>query len=293
MKKIVSVLFLLCLSISLFGQNQSFVGSYRAHFISITDEPETSVEFEVQPNGTVIGKITVGETVTAIRGQVDSAGNLEAKSEGGNANYVLKSDLSRGGKITLANRSETKTAGNRNVSKYMVQGYYSKIETPAAQNLPPSVNPKSELLIEQPNPLYEKNFSAATVKVVVEKKPLLTLYHLEMTGGEEMDERGFYFSIARPQDSAQKIWKAENIRALNYVEKIGFDQKTAKYANINRFRADYEMWLKNRNVYSGEIELVSEDSRQMVFKVTNLKIKNEVNNEMVTINGIVRAEISR
>lgn len=279
------------LSITVFGQSSE--GFYRARFISLDRSVNPVAEFVIQSNGTVTGKIIVNESATVIRGQVDADGNLEARSGSeSRTNYMVKADMRRGGKITLTSRSETNTAGNRNNSQAFMQGSYSKIANPAAQNLPVSPNKKSELTIEQPNPLFENTFTSAQVKVIVEKNSSFNLYHLQMMGGEEMDEHGFYFSIARPQDSDQKIWKAENIRALNYVEKTGYDKKASKYANINRFRADYEMWLKNRTIYSGEIELVSENNRQMVFKINNLKIKNEANNDFVTLNGIVYAEIS-
>ncbi|MEK7723322.1 MAG: hypothetical protein AAB336_03160, partial [Acidobacteriota bacterium] len=126
-----------------------------------------------------------------------------------------------------------------------------------------------------------------TVNVIIEKSELFQIYHLQMMGGGDNSERGFYFSIARPRDSAQKSWKVENIRVLNYVE------KNENFVKTNRFRTTYEMWLKNRDIASGEIELVSENSRQIVFRIVNLKIKNEANDDTVTINGLVYAEISK
>lgn len=280
------------LSITVFGQSSE--GFYRARFLSLDQSVNPVAEFEINSNGTVTGKIIIGESIIKIKGKIDSSGNLEASSGSeSRVIYTLKSDMSRGEKITLTSRSETNTAGNRNNSQAFMQGSYSKIANPAAQNLPVLPNKKSELTIEQPNPLFENTFTSGEVKVIVEKNSSFNLYHFQMMGNEEMDEHGFYFSIARPQNSEQKIWKAENIRSLNYVEKTSYDKKAGKYANINRFRANYEMWLKNRTIYSGEIELISENGRQMVFKINNLKIKNEANNDMVIINGIVYAEISK
>lgn len=292
--KIYILFLLLLLPCAAFGQ--AFTGDYKAKFISIdnTDKPEA--EFQVLSNGGVSGKLMISKIVVKIKGQVDYNGRLEAESERERGTiYTLKADMSRSDrKITLMSRSEEGGAGRQGFSQTMMQGSYSIFEKPAVPSTTATVLSRdSELLIEQPNPLYEKKFFPQSVRVVVEKKPSLKLYHLEMMGGEGMDERGFYFSIARPQDSDQTIWKAENIRALNYVEKTGFDKKTGKYAGINRFRADYEMWLKDRNIYSGEIELVSENNRRMVFKINNLKIKNEANNDFVTINGIVYAEIAK
>lgn len=283
---ILSLSLLILLSTSVFGQ--SYEGFYRARFISLDRGVNPSAEFEIQSNGAVMGKIIVGESITIIRGEVDASGNLKAESiTKSGASYLLKADMKLGQRITLTSRSETVTAGNRANSQAIMQGNYSRIETPAAQFPPSSTSGKSELMVEQPSPLFEKEFSSGEAKVIVEKNASLNVYHLQMMGGAENTERGFYFSIARPQDSPQKIWKAENIRALNYVE------KTENLTKINRFRTTYEMWLRNRDIVSGQIELVSENSRQMVFRITNLKIKNEANHDTAIINGIVYAKISK
>lgn len=288
MSKIVfSLAFILfVLPFAVFGQ--SYEGFYRAHFISLDRNVNPTAEFEIQSNGNVSGKIIVNGSSTIIRGKVDFSGMLEAVSGNeSSTKFTLKTDLKQNGKITLMSRSQTNTAGSQSNSGMFMQGTYSKIEKSTNSNWLLPYAGKSELTIEQPNPLFESKFSSTDAKVILEKNGSFNLYHLQMMGGTENTERGFYFSIARPQDSPQKIWKAENIRALNYVE------KTEKYTKVNRFRTDYEKWLKNKDVASGEIELVSEDSRRMVFRINNLKIKNEANNDFVTINGTVYAEISK
>ena len=283
---ILSLSLLILLSTSVFGQ--SYEGFYRARFLSPDGSVNPSAEFEIQSNGAVTGKIMVGESITIIRGKVDASGNLKAESVSQNGvSYVLKAEMKPGKRITLTSRSETITAGSRANSQVFMQGNYTRIEKSAAQLAPISTSEKSELIVEQPDPLFEKEFSSGEAKVIVEKNAFITVYHLQMIGGAETTERGFYFSIARPQDSPQKIWNAEHIRALNYVE------KTENFKKINRFRTNYEMWLKNRDIVSGQIELVSENSRQMVFRITNLRIKNEANNDSAIINGIVYAEISK
>lgn len=278
------ILFLLPFAV--FGQ--SYEGFYRARFISLDRNLNPIAEFEIQSNGNVTGKIIFNGSSTMIRGKIDSLGNLEAVSgSDSSTKYTLKADLKQNGKITLMNRAQTNTIGSQSTSGMFMQGTYSKIEKSTDSNWLMPYGGKSELTIEQPNPLFESKFPSTDVKIILEKNSSFNLYHLQMMGGDENTERGFYFSIARPRDSSQKIWKIDNIRALNYVE------KTEKYTKINRFRTDYEKWLKNKDTASGEIELVSEDNRRMVFKINNLKIKNEANNDFVTINGTVYAEISK
>ena len=276
------LIFLLILVIPMVTFGQSFTGNYQARFISLDRKVSPTVEFEVRSDGTVIGKIIVSQTTTNIRGTVDSLGNLEATSNESPNTYTLKANLTQVGKITLSSREQVNTGSNRSYSQSIMQGNLTRVEKDAAIG-----NNISELEIDQPNPFFEKVFSNATVKVIVEKTDLFNIYHLQMMGGADNTERGFYFSIARPRDSAQKTWKIDNIRHLNYVE------KNENFVKTNRFRINYEMWLKNRDIASGEIELVSENSRQMVFRIVNLKIKNEANDDFVTINGLVYAEISK
>jgi len=279
-------IFLLILLFPMFAFGQSYEGNYLARFISLDRNVSPTVEFEVRSDGVVVGKIIVSQLTTSIRGSVDSLGNLEATSEESPNTFTLKASLSPVGKITLTSREQVNTGGIRRYSQSNMQGNLTRVEKSSAQDSAIHTN-QSELIIEQPNPFFEKIFSTATVKVIVEKKDLFQIYHLQMMGGADNTERGFYFSIARTRDSAQKNWRIDNIRSLNYVE------KNENFVKTNRFRTTYEMWLKNRDVASGEIELVSENSGQMVFRIVNLKIKNEANEDTVTINGLVYAEISK
>jgi hypothetical protein len=285
MKKIIFLLVLLFPTLA-FGQ--SFTGSYLARFISLDKNVNPVAEFEVQSDGTVVGKIIISQTTTNIKGQVDSLGNLEAASIDGLTGYTLKANLNQaGGKITLTGRFEINTAGTRNNSQSYMQGNFSRVERTTSPGTLTEAN-QSELVVDQPNPLFpEKIFTAPEIRVVIENKDSFRLYHFAMMGGIGETERGLYFTIACPQDSLQKIWQVENIRFLNYIE------KSENYTKINRFKINYEMWLKNRNIASGEIELVSENGRQMVFKIKDLKIKNEANDDMVTLNGIVYARIAK
>ena len=177
-----------------------------------------SAEFEVQADGTVVGKIIVSQSATIIRGRVDSLGNLEARSNESQDIYTLKANLNQFGKITLTSREQLNTGGTRSYSQTNMQGNLTRIKKISRQDSPITKN-LSELVVEQPNSFFEKAFSAETVKVVVEKNDLFEIYHLQMMGGAENTERGFYFSIARQKNSEQKSWKIDNIRALNYVEK--------------------------------------------------------------------------
>lgn len=284
-KTILTLVFLIWLSVAVFGQ--SYEGFYSAKFLALGADSSPLAEFEIQTNRAVVGKIIVDKSTIAIRGQVDSSGKLEASGSGNSTFYTLKADLSRDQKITLTSRLQTNVAGRQSNSQSYSQGTYSKIVKTSEKSNLALDSKKSELQVEQPNPLFEKTFFPEISRILVKKNDFFTTYNLEMMGGGENSERGFYFTIARPQNSAQKIWKAENIRFLNYVE------KSENYTKINRFRTNYEMWLKNRNIVSGEIELISEDGRQMVFKINNLKIKNEAGEDFVTINGLIYCEISK
>lgn len=287
MKKYIFLMLLLSavFSITVFGQ--SYEGNYRAKFISLDKNINPVAEFQITSGRTVNGKILIGETVTIIQGTVNEIGNLEAKSTG-KIIYTLKADLSRNdGKITFNSRSAENAFGRQSFSQMAMQGNFSRIEK-AAVSSEKSASKESVLSIEQPSPLFAaKEFSSAQAKVIVEKDGFLRIYHLQMSDETQTTERGFYFSLARPESSTQNIWRIENIRALNYVEKI------EKFTRISRFRSNYDLWRQNKDIVGGQIEIISENNNLIVFKITNLKIKNESSLNVATINGIIYAAISK
>jgi hypothetical protein len=288
MKNYILLLFLLILPNAISAQ--SFEGSYKAHFKGDANIAQTEAEFEVQTGGAVSGRLSFGNVSKAIKGQVDYDGNLEAKSERfDNTIYTLKADLSRsGGKITLYSRFEETASGRRKFSQSMTQGTYSKIEKAVVTaTTEPSVTGKNELSIEQANPFFEKQFSNQSAQISIVKEDFLNVYNLQMIFDDKGKSREFYFTIARVPDSKQTVWKLESIRFLRYIERADDYKKT------NNFFSDYETWRKNRETTGGQIELLSTDARRMVFKITNLKIKNVTGNETATINGTIYADITK
>ncbi|MET0753852.1 MAG: hypothetical protein ABWZ66_10785, partial [Pyrinomonadaceae bacterium] len=284
MKKYILLLFLLIVPVMAFGQ--SFEGDYKAQFAASGNSEKTEVEFQVQAGGAVVGRLKFGEVVKAIKGQVDYNGNLEAASErAGNAIYTLKADMSRSdGKITLFSRFEEKVGSRQSFSQSMMQGKYSRIEKPVVEESD-KVSGKNELLIEYAQPLFAKEFSGASAQITPVKEDFLNVYNFQMIFDDAGKSREFYFTIAKVPASPQNVWKLENIRFIRYLERID------NYTKTNNFYSDYETWRKNRETTGGQIELLTSNARQMVFKITNLKIKSVAGNETVTINGTVYADI--
>ncbi|MEK7723652.1 MAG: hypothetical protein AAB336_04835 [Acidobacteriota bacterium] len=148
-------IFLLISLFPTFIFGQSYEGNYQARFISLDRNISPLVEFEVQSDGTVVGKIIVSQSATNIRGSVDSLGNLEATSNGSLTTYTLKANLNQGGKITLTSREQVNLGGTQNNSQSYMQGNFTRVEKSSAQDSAIHKN-ISELVIEQPNSFFEK-----------------------------------------------------------------------------------------------------------------------------------------
>jgi hypothetical protein len=285
-KNILLPLLLLIMSGVAFGQ--SFEGDYKAQFAAEAGNVKPEVEFQVQPGGAVVGRLKLGEIVKAIKGQVDYNGKLEAKSElVNNTIYTIKADMSRsGGKISLFSRFEEKVGSRQGFSQSMSQGTYSRVEKKVvAESV--EISGKSELSIEQAQPFFEKEFSNPSAQISLVKEDFVDVYNFQMIYDDAGKSRAFYFTIAKVPSSPQNIWKIENIRFIRYIE------RRDNYTKTNNFYSDYETWKKNREITGGQIELLAANARQMVFKITNLKIKNVEGSETATINGTVYADISK
>lgn len=285
MKKL---LFLFILLFPTFVFGQTFVGLYKANFNANGLTERTEVEFEIFAGGAVSGNIKTRTKIIKINGQIDSFGNLEAKSERESGTiYTLKANLDRGnGKINLTERFEETSAGKQGFSQTYAQGIYQKIEKDLSSEnaIAPSFE-KTELIIEQPNPLFEKEFTVNDAEIRLIKEEIVNVYHFQMIIEGNGFRRAFYFSLSRMPNSPQKVWKIENIRFIRYLE------KTDNLTKTNNFHSDYDKWQKHREILAGEIELLQETSRQMVFKVSNLRFKNMLNDEIIIINGTVSAKI--
>jgi hypothetical protein len=74
---------------------------------------------------------------------------------------------------------------------------------------------------------------------------------------------------------------------------ILYREKTGGYAKTNNFYSDYETWRKNREITGGQIEPTTATADRMVFKITDLKLKNVAGNEIAAINGTVSTDIQK
>lgn len=64
----------------------------------------------------------------------------------------------------------------------------------------------------------------------------------------------------------------------------------------NSFITSFDHYLNNPQHANGKLEIVKETESQIVFKITNLKIKPVANTDFVVINGFIyalKAEISK
>lgn len=288
-------IFLLILIFPTLTFGQSFEGNYRAVFFNLFSEPRTIIaEFEVKPDNSLNGKIKIDQLVQDFAGTVDKKGKFEAVIEQvGNYTYKLKGKFDKDNKISLVQRSQVGSGLNKSVSENSLEGTFSKVAKPFEKvELTPTPQPKVELIdngkswlkIQQSNPFFgdewidftaDITFSSSVKKTNVnaDEADYFTLAAKSNIEGQQR------LSIAsRNYSAAQKVWKATDLRYISYREQLD--------ANRNSFMAGETM--QTDSFYSeGKLEIVKETETQIVFKLSNFKIKRFAKQDFVTLNGFI------
>ena len=296
MRKFIFLVILLFPTLT-FGQ--SFTGNYRAIFFNLFSEPKTIVaEFEVKTDNSIVGKVKVGDEIKEFIGSVDKKGKFEAVSQPeGNAVYKLKGKFDKENKISFIQRVQVGSGVNKSVSENGFEGTFARFEKPlekveTTSNTQPQPkielvdNGKSRLKIIHSNPLFgtdwtdfaaEITFSSSIQKTVVNQNAA-DYFNLVLKSKNEGEQR---LSIAsRNYSLTQKIWQPKDLRYISYREESG--------TNRNSFMAGETM--QTDSFYSeGTLEIVKETDTQIVFKLSNFKIKRFAKQDFVILNGYLYA----
>lgn len=297
------LLILLILPSGVFGQ--SYEGSYRAVFFKLFSEPKMIVaEFEVRADNSLSGKIKLDDVVKTFSGIVDKKGKFEAVIEqAGNYIYKLKGKFDKDNKISLVQRNQSGSGLNKSVSESALEGKFSKInlaDTSLAIQTQPLVdlldNGKNWLKVEQSSPLFGKNWTdfTATINFGNSRKTPVGSESKRVTGTDEASD--YFVLLVKSQIENQqtlrinaplyidgkKIWRQNELRVISYREGSG-EQR-------NSFLAGGETIRTDPRYADGKLEIVNETDTQIVFKLTNFKIKRIVKEDVVIINGFIYAD---
>ena len=277
-----------------FGQN--FTGNYRAVFFNLFSEPRAIVaEFEVRPDNSIVGRVKVGDEVKELTGAVDKKGKFEASSEKqGNAVYKLKGKFDKDNKISFIERLEKGSGLNKSVSENGFDGTFAKfalaetkVETSSAP-LKPAVelidNGKSWLRIQHSNPMFGTDWTdfiaqinfGSNAKNTINTADTPDYFNLSVKSkAEELQILRLNVQRYTPD---KKVWKGNEFRSASYREVNGSAR--------NSFIAG-AMMQTDPLYLDGTLEIVKETETQIVFKISNFKIKRLAKDEFVELNGFI------
>lgn len=303
MQKYILLLILFFPSLT-FGQ--SYAGSYRAVFFNLFSEPKMIVvEFEIRADNSLNGKIKIdAATAKTFSGITDKHGKFEAVIEQTeNFTYRLKGKFDKNNKISLVQRNQTGSGLNKSVSENALEGKFSKIEatviTPASEAQPKvelSDNGKSWLKIEHLNPIFGKDWTnfTATVGFSNSKKTPVGSEARKVVGNADASdyfvvrakskidgEQTLSLSVALKTDD-KRIWRQNELRVFSSYREVSGEQR-------NTFLASGATIQGDPRYADGELEIIRENETQIVFKLTNFKIKRLAKDDFVLINGFIYA----
>jgi hypothetical protein len=292
-----SILLILLFPTLTFGQ--SFSGTYRAIFFNLFSEPKTIIaEFEIKTDNSIVGKVKISDEVKMFSGSVDKKGKFEAVSQNqGDTVYKLKGKFDKNNKISFIKRVQQGSGLNKSVSENGFEGSFSKVEKTPDKVEPPKTQPqppvklidtgKSWLKIQHSNPMFGNDwvdlsaqitFSSSVQKRLVNQDSA-DYFNLVLKSKTEGQQR---LSIAaRSYSQTQKLWKSADLRYISYLEENG----TAR----NSFSAGATMQT-DPFFADGMLEIVKETDTQIVFKLSNFKIKRFAKQDFVELNGFIYAD---
>lgn len=302
MRKVILLLILLLPTLA-FGQ--SYEGSYRAVFFNLFSEPKMIVaEFEVKADNSLNGKIKIDDLLKTFSGTVNKNGKFEAVIEqAGNFTYKLKGKFDKNNKISLVQRNQAGSGLNKSVSESALEGKFSRIDsaqTTSANKTQPQVelidNGKSWLRVDQSNPLFGTSWTdfTAIINFGNSSKTPVGSESKRVTGTAEASD--YFVLLVKSKIKNQqtlrinaplyidgkKIWRQNELRVISYREGSG-EQR-------NSFLAGGETIRTDSRYADGKLEIVNETDTQIVFKLTNFKIKRIVKEDVVIINGFIYAD---
>ena len=278
------IIFLLILSFPTTAFGQNYAGNYRAVFFNLLAEPRSIVvEFEVKPDNSMSGTASIGNEIKTFSGAADKNGKFEAVSPiEGNLTYKLKGKFDKNNKISFIRRIVEKSSGSKSVSENGLEGSFEKVAKPQPPSrFPISDNGKTQIRFHHPKPLFgqEQSELPATVSSFNYKDTKMKELFVKMKSNNlDIDtEQTFSFGLLFEQDG-QKVWNG------------GYAMTDIDYFESNSVGSNAFSASGGDDIKSGKIEIVSENEKQIVFKITNLQLQKISGDDFVQIDGYIYAD---
>ena len=267
-----------------FGQN--YAGNYRAIFYNLASTPITiNAEFEIKTDKSIVARVKVGDEIKTLNGFVDKNGKFEVVSIAeGKTVYKLKGKFDKANKLSFIRRIEERSKGSKSVSENSLEGTFAKVEkTSETRPVTPILDGNNNLSIKQSTPFFGNEWTGFTAKLITKKGDTVDTFNLELVSDVADGERKF--SVILPIFSnKQKVWKSTELTWVIYSE------RTKPATKRNWFSSTYDDYNKKAELQGGQIEIVGDNETQMIFKLSNLKVKRIGKDDFAEINGIIYAE---
>ena len=251
-------------------------------------------EFTVSTDNSMNGKLKIEADVKTFSGTVDKKGKFEAIIEqNGNYAFKLKGKFDKENKISLVQRNQTGSGLNRSVSESATEGKFSKIaaaETNPANPDQPKADltdtGQSHLKIEHSEPLFGgfwTDFAASVSSGNSAKTPVgseASDYFVVEVKSKIEGQQSLRINVPN-YAPGKKIWRQNELRSVSYREVKGEQRNTFLTGATLQTDSRYNQ---------GRLEIVRETDRQIVFKLTNFKIKRLGKEDFLTLDGFIYAD---
>lgn len=304
-----NLLFIVALFLPSSAFTQSLEGNYQAIFFDVSSGNRSIVvEFSVSAEMSLSGILRIDGSEKPFIGAVGKNGKFEALIEQiGNYTYKLKGKFDQDNKISLVQRETVGSGLNKSVSEWAVEGQFARAKVPLSQTGPPvginlgaevSDTGRSSLKVLHSQTLYGTTWTdlIAAAGFDTSRKPSSSADPRKDTAADGSPDilvvnvrttvEGQQALMINIPVSTQgkKSWGQNELRAASYREVKGAQRHT--FLTGATFQTD-------PRYADGKIEIVRENESQIVFKLTNFKIKKLNKDEFVKLDGFIYAAISQ
>jgi hypothetical protein len=280
MKKNISIFIALFLPAVLFAQISKYQGKYHATSLAIFGAEKMKSDFEVKADGTINGNFIIGQkdevVLQNLQGKTNDKGKFEAQitqADGTVLSIMGNLPLEKQkGMVSFVQKKVIKGNGSKNISESGATGFIIRLsEAESAPEMEIEDIGKTHLIFGNTNILFSNEWLPVTTTFSITSPSNNTFKVIEIK--DESGDSIRQFRLAVPEQLGKKIWLAdEEVRfSVSYREEKGTEKNTFMYKQ------------------SGKIELISEDENEIIFKISNLQLKQISGKNVVRIDGYLHA----
>lgn len=260
------------------AQVSKYQGKYHATSLAIFGAEKMKTDFEVSADGMIKGNYTIGEKdetiVQGLQGTTNQKGKFNAQVTMNDGTILsIEGNLpleNEKGMISFSQKKIVKSSGSKNISESGATGFIIRLsaeESALERNL--DDNGKTHILFENNSTLFTNDWSPDSTVFSITSNQGKTFKKIEIN--ENSNDAMRYFRFSLEEQSGKKVWLADESVSVIYREKKGTQRNS---------------FLEKK---SGKIELVSEDDKEIIFKISNLQLKKLGSDEVVRIDGYIHA----